>query len=109
MVKVEICKEGEAITAFRVEGHTGYAESGQDIVCAGVSAISQTAWIGMMNLMDQKPVHQRTEGFFACSLPSGLSEEDEKTAQAILKTMELGLLEIENAYKEFIQLTIRRC
>ena len=30
--------EDERITGFSVSGHSGYAEAGQDIVCAAVSA-----------------------------------------------------------------------
>ena len=31
------------LSGFTVVGHTGYAPEGEDIVCAGVSALSQTA------------------------------------------------------------------
>ena len=31
--------DGDRITGFSVSGHSGYAESGEDIVCAAISAI----------------------------------------------------------------------
>ena len=37
-------KDGKPI-GFDAHGHTGYAECGEDIVCAAVSAITQTAAI----------------------------------------------------------------
>ncbi|MBQ4307540.1 MAG: ribosomal-processing cysteine protease Prp [Lachnospiraceae bacterium] len=40
MIRVQVDRNAEgAYTAFRVRGHAGYAEAGEDIVCAGVSAI----------------------------------------------------------------------
>ena len=35
-------------TGFTISGHADYAEEGSDIVCAAVSALSQTALLGLM-------------------------------------------------------------
>jgi uncharacterized protein len=40
-----------------VRGHAGYAEHGKDIVCAGVSAITQAAILGLQALAEQYPEH----------------------------------------------------
>lgn len=40
-----------------VEGHADYAEYGNDIVCAGVSAILQSAQLGIINIAEQYPQH----------------------------------------------------
>ena len=40
MLTVTFCKNSEGIYhEVRIEGHAEYAEAGQDIVCAGVSAL----------------------------------------------------------------------
>ena len=40
MIKISIYKNAEGkIIGFRSSGHAGFAESGQDIVCAAVSAL----------------------------------------------------------------------
>lgn len=38
---------------LKASGHSGYAEKGQDIICAGVSAIMLTAAEGMLLLADE--------------------------------------------------------
>lgn len=44
MIRAEFYESEGKLTGFRVTGHAGFAESGQDIVCAAVStAISLTA------------------------------------------------------------------
>lgn len=42
-------------------------------------------------------------------LPSDLDEEDRYKAQVILSTMETGIYSLEEAYKDYVQLEIRRC
>ena len=39
MIKVSFQKNGNQLTGFSVKGHSGYAESGSDIVCAAVSSM----------------------------------------------------------------------
>ena len=38
MITVKLFKKSEIITGFDVSGHSGYAEAGQDIICAAVSS-----------------------------------------------------------------------
>ena len=42
-------KDGKPI-GFDAHGHTGYAECGEDIVCAAVSAITQTAAMAVTDI-----------------------------------------------------------
>jgi uncharacterized protein YsxB (DUF464 family) len=110
MTRVEIVKDqNNNITSFRVEGHTGFDDIGKDIVCAGVSAITQTTLAGLMQYLEQKPVFKQAKGRLTCNLADGLSEEDNVKAQVILGTMELGLREMEHQYGDFVRLKIRRC
>ena len=39
MTRCEFFTEGDRITGFSISGHSGYAEAGQDIVCAAISAV----------------------------------------------------------------------
>ena len=39
MTRCEFFTENERITGFSISGHSGYAEAGQDIICAAVSAV----------------------------------------------------------------------
>ena len=40
MVTASFIGRGAVYTGFRVQGHSGYAPAGQDIVCAAVSAMT---------------------------------------------------------------------
>lgn len=40
-----------------VYGHAEYARKGEDIVCAGVSAIMQAAVLGLLAISEDYPLH----------------------------------------------------
>ena len=47
MIRIRFCRRGGEIVGFRVKGHAGFAESGQDIVCASVTSAVQMAANGL--------------------------------------------------------------
>lgn len=51
---------GEVV--LTIKGHANYAEHGQDIVCAGVSAIIQTAILGLEEIAKNYPNHVKIKG-----------------------------------------------
>lgn len=109
MLKIEICYHGSSIKGFTVNGHADYAPEGQDIVCAGVSAITQTALIGLLNHLEVKPRYKINKGNLEVFLADDISNEDFDKAQIILSTMLAGLQSLQESYSEHVQLEIRRC
>ncbi len=49
MIHIQVRKKKDEILSLQVSGHAGYAEKGEDIVCAGVSAIL----FGGLNALDE--------------------------------------------------------
>ena len=92
---------------FWMKGHAEYAEPGEDIVCAGVSALV----INTINSIeaftedvfaDDVQKQEEDVGFFAIS-SSPVSER----AKLLLDSLILGLKGIEEDYgKQFIKLTL---
>ena len=48
MVRVHVKRHQGIIQEVEIRDHAGYADAGQDLVCAGVSSIA----VGMMNAFD---------------------------------------------------------
>ncbi|MGI5920430.1 MAG: ribosomal-processing cysteine protease Prp [Syntrophomonadaceae bacterium] len=109
MVEITINYQDKRIISFEVNGHAGYAPPGQDIYCAGVSAVTQTALLGLLKHLSHKPVFSAAKGNLTLKLPDALNPEEKEKAQIILSTMETGLLSMQEAYGEFIRVKIRRC
>ena len=50
MTEIKIEKQNDNIVCVECKNHTGYADFGKDIVCAGVSSITQTAVLAIKKL-----------------------------------------------------------
>ncbi len=54
MTVVEVARSGGLPVGVRACGHSGYAEAGADIVCAAVSVLMQTLYIGLHDVLHLK-------------------------------------------------------
>ncbi len=94
---------------FSIKGHSGYADEGSDIVCAGISALALTADHALERLADISPVETGGEdGFLEVLLPPGLSPSQMHDAQLLLGSLHIGLENIAQAYPGYVRLTTRK-
>ena len=97
------------ITGFSVKGHSGYADEGSDIVCAGISALVLTTDHALNRLVGISPVERGgDDGFLEVILPANMTESQMHDAQLLLSSLHIGLDNIAQAYPDFVRLTTRR-
>lgn len=108
MVEITIQYRGDEIVSYTVKGHAGYGPNGTDIYCAGVSAIAQTALLGLLKHLPQPPGYEIRDGFMECVIPVSLEKPEREKAQVILTSMEAGLLAMEEEYPGCIKVNVRR-
>jgi len=110
MIRITVYRQGRDIHGFATEGHAESAPEGQDIVCAAVSAIVQTAVFGLSQIAgltmecDLDPGNDRVTR----TLPTGLRQKNEQVyhdAQVILATMIVGLTSIAHDHSEFVSIS----
>ena len=103
-VKFYRAEEGSGWQGFRALGHTGYAKHGNDIVCAAVSALTQTAVLGLTEVLAIDCLVQVDEnrGSLLCLLPQGLSPHDWTQSQLVLNVLYQGLLATEKEYGKHV-------
>lgn len=102
MIKVKIVRDKQGfIWNFIIKGHAGYRKSGEDIVCAGVSAIAYTA-VGALNEMAGVSDFIEKDGFMKCSIPDNIDDSLKQTVKIILESMVIGLKQIENSYSKYV-------
>lgn len=110
MIRIQVQRdEAGNVQHLSVKGHAGYAEHGEDIVCAAVSAIVQTAMIGLTDeakLVMQEGIIMR-DGLVTITLPKDLQEKG-PCANAILNTAVLGLSSVQMAQPGFVHYQERR-
>ena len=97
------------ITGFSVKGHSGYAEEGSDIVCAGISALVITTENALCQLVKLSPAERGGEdGFVEVMLPDRLTDTQMHDAQLLLSALHIGLENIAQAYPDYVRLTVRK-
>ena len=107
MTTIKIERKNDNIISVECSNHTGFAEYGKDIVCAGVSSITQTAVLGIKELTNCKHsfVIDEKNGFLKLEIIDiEENSADFKNAQVILNTMLLGIKNLQEQYPKYIKL-----
>lgn len=103
MIRITVNRNSEnRILGFIVEGHAGYDKSGQDIVCAAVSALSYTTVGALSNLAGGCDFLEE-EGYMEFFRKKKLDDAQVDKSTLILDSMFIGFKQIENSYGEYIR------
>ncbi|MFE8703460.1 ribosomal-processing cysteine protease Prp [Cytobacillus sp. FJAT-54145] len=101
--------ESGRIQSFTLSGHALFANHGNDIVCAGASAVSFGAINSIIALTGVEPeIEQGEGGFLRCVIPNDLSEDTQEKVQLLLEGMVVSLQTIERDYKKHIKITFKK-
>lgn len=104
MINVHVVRSGRGIESVEIKGHSGYAKYGKDIVCSAISAVAQTALLGLISVSEDKPEYVIGEsGYMKFAVPEHKSETESIKQQAIVETMLLGIADIEKGYSAFVK------
>lgn len=89
----------QEIWGFEIEGHSGYAEAGSDIICAAVSALAINTANCLESLAGVKPEVTSSEGFLSCEV-SDIRREEKSWDKAglLFLSLEQGLQSIAETY-----------
>ena len=94
------------LTGFRAQGHTGYARAGQDIVCAAVSALTQSTLNGLRSVLKAPVMFDIDDqgASLEAELTPEASKEQVEQAQLLLVTLLEGLQAIERSYPRNVRI-----
>ena len=103
MTRCEFYTEEDRITGFCISGHSGYAEAGQDIVCAAISAVVTMAEATINDVCGAKAKVRVKEEDARISLTLPASCDEEESVQAVLAGMMLTLCSMRDDYPDYIE------
>ena len=95
--------EDGRITGFSVSGHSGYAEAGQDIVCAAISAVVTMAEATINDVCGAKAKVRVKDEDARITLTLPTSCDEEESVQAVLSGMMLTLISLREDYPDYIE------
>lgn len=106
MIKITIVRDQapeRGITAFKVDGHADYAAHGEDIVCAGVSAVT----FGTVNAIEaltgcKLDITMQDSGFIEAKLPRIQTGHTHEQVRLLLESMVVMLDTIKQSYGDYV-------
>lgn len=104
MTTVTFHSEGSRITGFTVEGHSGLAPEGEDILCAAITSavrLAECAVNDVLGLEASVKVRQR-DASISLKLPGSLGQTNESTCQTLLTALMVYFTELQEEYPDHL-------
>ena len=104
MTTVTFHSEGSRIVGFQVEGHSGYAPEGEDIVCAAITSavrLVECAVNDVLGLEASVKVREK-DASITLRLPSRLGQTNESTCQTLLAALMVHFVQLAEEYPDHI-------
>lgn len=93
----------DLISSVEISGHAGYADEGEDIVCAAITSAIQLAHILLEDIHDLviDTIVEQEGAYIRVSLPDDARE----AGQDVMQALHMHYLEMQESYAEFIEVT----
>ncbi len=101
MILAEFSKKNNDYKGFRVSGHAGYADSGQDIVCAAVTTAVSFAANLITDGFGCKAEAEAEENAIVCKV-----KKPDSSANTIISMLVEQLRQISEEFPETVHITI---
>ena len=105
MTTITFRMEGDRITVFDSQGHSGYAEAGADIVCAGITSairLVEATVNDVLGLAASVKVRE-SDTSISFRLPGGLAPTVESTCQALMTECMVYFAELHDEFPDNIE------
>ena len=105
MTTVTFLTEDARIIGFDVQGHSGWGESGEDIVCAAITSAVRLVEATVNDVMGLCAAVKVREADASSSLrlPGGLANTAESTCQNLLTGLMVYLAQLHDEYPDNIE------
>lgn len=105
MTTVTFLTEDARIIGFDVQGHSGWGESGEDIVCAAITSVVRLVEATVNDVMGLCAAVKVREADASISLrlPGGLANTAESTCQNLLTGLMVYLAQLHDEYPDNIE------
>lgn len=108
MIYAHFTTQNNQINQFTLSGHAESGPEGHDLVCAAASALAIGTTNNLNRIAEIEPEVDANEdegGFLEVILPHRLDDKQQEYAQVLLQSLYYSLLDIQEAYGEFISVS----
>ena len=107
MIRITMARSNGRNVGFDCTGHADFAEQGKDIVCSAVSALTQTAVLGITEIAKIPAGVSIGDDGIRCILEADATVRQCEQADLLFSSMEAGLAAIGKAYPHTLKITDR--
>lgn len=113
MIEINILESDRNIVKIDVKGHSGYADAGEDIVCASISTLIFTlieSMDGVVGLKQNQYTYIIDNEIPLISLEifyNNLTKEEKVLASGLANAFTIGAMMSSQGYSEFINIKIQ--
>ncbi len=100
MTVIEVYRSGVSC-GLKVSGHSGYAEAGNDIVCAAVSVLVQTLHIGLADVLGLTVDSSVDEG--SATIRLQWNDDGSEALRVLTETIFTALRETARAWGSYLK------
>lgn len=110
MIHVKILKDKDSLRGYKISGHSNHRPSGEDIICAGVSILSQTVLESLVKVSKIREEEikyniKADTGFLDVLIPNNLDDKVFNDSQVLIESLITGIELMIEAYPEYIKIT----
>lgn len=98
MIEVVFLKEGESLVGFTVSGHAGYANEGEDIICAAVTSATELTANAITEVLGVSCDIAVKDDTVRLKLPKVCND----AAELFLRALSLHLENLSHEYNKYI-------
>lgn len=104
MTTASFTSDGSRLTGFTVRGHSGLADSGEDVLCAAVTSAVRLTECAINDVLGLgAAVHvDETDAAVSLKLPRALEGEAESVCQTLLASLMVYLVQLQEEYPDNI-------
>ncbi len=101
MTRITLYKDfNGTIKGFKIDGHAGYADKGEDIVCAAISILAVNTQNSIESFCEDA-FKQKSEEKSAL-MEFMIEDDPSHDAELLLKSFESGIIGISREYPDFV-------
>jgi len=107
MTSVVFKKHADEVVGVTISGHSGYADAGEDIVCAAITSAIELCECAITDVIGAKVQVLVNEDLaeIRISLPKHMDDEKRRASVTMLTALKLHLMSIEEEYPQCIKVS----
>lgn len=104
MIQLILNIENNQFSSFTIEGHSSLGSKGNNLLCAGVSTLSQGIFLGLNKIIEKDLDYKKSDGYLYCRLPEDLSLIDQEKASVLFITLLETMKDLKKSFPDQIHI-----